>query len=92
MDSISERCTGLKQSYDACFNKWLQEKFLHGDRDHDGACGEQFLKYQTCLREAIKEEGLNLDEIMENHLGTDKEKSIDPKDKEYKKASNDSKN
>ena len=86
MDSISDKCTELKQNYDSCFNKWLQDKFLQGDRDHDGACGELFSKYQVCLLQAIKEVGLNLDELMEDNLGTDKEKLLDPKDKEYNKT------
>lgn len=84
MDSISEKCTELKQAYDTCFNKWLQEKFLKGDKDHDGACGEVFQKYQVCLRGAIKEVGLNIDELTEDHLGTDNEKKTDSKDRKYK--------
>ena len=86
MDSISDKCTELKQAYDSCFNKWLQEKFLQGDNDHDSACGDLFSKYQVCLRQAIKEVGLNLEELMEDNLGTDQEKKIDPKDKEFKKT------
>ncbi|KAI6650335.1 TP53-regulated inhibitor of apoptosis 1 [Oopsacas minuta] len=91
MDSISDKCTELKQAYDSCFNKWLQEKFLQGDRDHDGACGELFSKYQVCLREAIKEVGLNLDDLMDDHLGTDQEKTEDPKDKEHRSDKEDKK-
>ena len=86
MDSISDKCTDLKQAYDSCFNKWLQEKFLQGDTDHEGACGEIFSKYQVCLRQAMNDVGLNLDELNEDKLGTEEEKQLDPKDKEYNKT------
>eukprot|EP00118_Oscarella_pearsei_P004613 m.20018 g.20018 ORF g.20018 m.20018 type:complete len:79 (+) comp27954_c0_seq2:170-406(+) len=72
MESIKKECTPLKRDYDACFLKWFSDKYLKGDQDDD--CGDLFVKYQECVLGALKEKGMNPDELKEAVLGTDKEK------------------
>jgi len=45
--SIGEKCTNIKQEYDACFNSWYSEKFLKGDAT--AQCDDLFFKYKECL-------------------------------------------
>lgn len=49
MNSIGENCNELKRDYDACFNAWFAEKFLHGDTN-DSACAPLFRVYQQCVK------------------------------------------
>lgn len=49
MNSVSETCSQLKQTYDACFNAWFGEKFLKGDHSID-ACSPMFQVYQECVK------------------------------------------
>lgn len=48
MESFDERCTPLKEQYDACFNSWYSDKFLRGDTSEDG-CAQLFKVYRECL-------------------------------------------
>lgn len=57
MESIGEKCTPLKQEYDACFNKWYTEKFLQG-KPQTNDCAEVFKKYQACVKQVLEEKGL----------------------------------
>ncbi|XP_043677689.1 TP53-regulated inhibitor of apoptosis 1-like isoform X2 [Vespula pensylvanica] len=68
-----EMCSELKKNYDACFNKWFAEKFLKGDTN-DSMCASFLKIYKACVMEAMKEQNIELKEIEENHLGTEKEK------------------
>lgn len=52
MNSVSEACSQLKQTYDACFNTWFTEKFLKGDNSID-ACAPYFQVYQECVKVII---------------------------------------
>jgi len=70
----------LKAKYDSCFQLWFSEKFLKGDSSED-MCKPLFIVYQDCVRKAIKEQNLNLDEIDKEVLGTFNEKQ-DPKKQE----------
>jgi len=45
--SIGEKCTNIKQEYDAGFNSWYSEKFLKGDAT--AQCDDLFFKYKECL-------------------------------------------
>ncbi|XP_787621.3 TP53-regulated inhibitor of apoptosis 1 [Strongylocentrotus purpuratus] len=76
MNSLSPDCTGLKQAYDACFNSWFSEKFLKGDSTD--ACGDLFKKYQECVKEAILEKGIDIDEVERVVIGTESEKQPPP--------------
>lgn len=49
MNSIGENCNEMKKAYDACFNAWFSEKFLHGGND-DSACAPLFKTYQQCVK------------------------------------------
>nr|NP_725705.2 uncharacterized protein Dmel_CG30108 [Drosophila melanogaster]AAM68483.2 uncharacterized protein Dmel_CG30108 [Drosophila melanogaster] len=62
MSSVGEDCNELKQQYDACFNSWFSERFLKGQMD-DSACAPIFRVYQECVKRAIKEKKIDLQEI-----------------------------
>ncbi|XP_017125390.1 TP53-regulated inhibitor of apoptosis 1 [Drosophila elegans] len=62
MSSVGEDCNELKQQYDACFNNWFSERFLKGQTD-DSACAPIFRIYQECVKRAIREKNINLQEI-----------------------------
>lgn len=49
MNSIGENCNQLKRDYDACFNTWFAEKFLHGETN-DSMCAPLFKVYQQCVK------------------------------------------
>ncbi|XP_072020543.1 TP53-regulated inhibitor of apoptosis 1-like [Amphiura filiformis] len=72
MNSIGEECTELKREYDACFNAWFSDKFLKGKYKND-PCAGIFQKYQACVKQAIRDKGINLDEIEKPVLGTSNE-------------------
>lgn len=74
MNSLADECTPLKHEYDACFNAWFSEKYLKGvTTDH---CFPLFQKYQECLKKAIKEKGIDLEQVEKRVLGTPNEKQI----------------
>jgi len=73
MNSIGgEACTELKKQYDACFNSWFSEKFLKGHTD-DSVCAPMFKVYQQCVKEAITAHNLEVKDIEQDHLGTERE-------------------
>ncbi|XP_031637788.1 TP53-regulated inhibitor of apoptosis 1-like [Contarinia nasturtii] len=86
MNSIGENCNELKQDYDACFNAWFAEKFLHGDTN-DSACAPLFKVYQQCVKAAMQDQKIDLKEIETNHLGTERECQTPEKKDEKSKAS-----
>jgi len=73
MNSIGPECNELKSKYDSCFNVWFSERFLKGDTS-DSMCKPLFVLYQECVRKAIKDQHINLEEIDKQVLGTDQEK------------------
>ncbi|CAK8694850.1 unnamed protein product [Clavelina lepadiformis] len=73
MNSLGAECTPLKWEYDKCFNHWFRENYLKGDTKSD-PCAEIFQKYQTCVKNAMKDQGMDLTELEASILGTDKEK------------------
>ncbi|XP_029651358.1 TP53-regulated inhibitor of apoptosis 1-like [Octopus sinensis] len=77
MDSIAEECNSLKKFYDDCFNKWFSEKFLKGEMDE--ACTPMFKAYQTCITKAIKDRKIDIGELQQDVLGTEKEKPPPPR-------------
>lgn len=81
MNSVSEECQQLKKDYDACFNTWFKEKFLRGSTE-DG-CAVLFQSYQSCVKKAIKERGIDVWEVERNVLGT-KDEQVPPDDKKKK--------
>ena len=72
MNSIGPECTSLKQEYDKCFNRWFREYYLKGKTED--ICSEVFYKYQTCVRKAMADQGMDLTELEQSILGTPKEK------------------
>lgn len=72
MESISPICQELKNKYDECFNGWFKDKFLKGETVD--SCEEIFTEYQKCVKQAIKEKGIDLPDIDKPILGSDKEK------------------
>ena len=88
MNSVSEECQQLKEQYDTCFNKWFSEKYLKGIETDE--CQHLFKKYQACVYTAIKSNGIQLEDAMENVLGTGKEKQV-PKDWKPSNSDNDKK-
>jgi len=77
MNSIGPECNELKAKYDSCFNVWFSEKFLKGDTS-DSMCKPLFVLYQDCVRNAIKEQNISLEEVDKKVLGTDEEKQPPP--------------
>lgn len=74
MNSLADECTPLKHEYDACFNSWFSEKYLKGDMRDE--CGDLFKKYQECVKRAIKEKGIDLEQIEKQVLDTPHEKQV----------------
>lgn len=48
-----EPCSGLKKTYDDCFNVWFSEKFLKGDTD-DSICAPFLKVYKECVEASLK--------------------------------------
>lgn len=48
MNSVGEKCSELKKSYDACFNAWFADNFLKGETAD--SCAELFKEYQACVK------------------------------------------
>jgi len=60
MNSIDPECTPLKTVYDTCFNTWYSEKFLKGVQSDE--CEELFTVYQACVKKALKEKDIDIEE------------------------------
>lgn len=73
MNSIGKDCNDLKAKYDACFQVWFSEKFLKGDTNDD-MCKPIFNVYRDCVRRAMKENNIDLNEVDREILGTPDEK------------------
>lgn len=73
MNSISEECTQLKREYDACFNVWFSDHFLKGNYN-DSMCSTLLKTYQECVKKAMKEQNIDLNEVEKDLLGTDNER------------------
>ncbi|XP_060077821.1 TP53-regulated inhibitor of apoptosis 1-like [Ylistrum balloti] len=84
-DSISEDCLELKRAYDKCFNKWFPEEFLRGSKKD--SCAPIFKEYQACVKKAAKAIDLDLGELEEDVLGTNKEKKTSNEDLKGKEKS-----
>ncbi|XP_023239458.1 TP53-regulated inhibitor of apoptosis 1-like [Centruroides sculpturatus] len=72
MNSVSSECGELKRQYDSCFNSWFVDKFLKGEKND--SCAALFKLYQDCVKKAIQEQKIELWEIEQDILGTEKEK------------------
>ena len=72
MNSLSPECTSLKHEYDKCFNYWFREHYLKGDLTD--ICADIFKKYQACVKNAMKEQGMDFTEFEKSILGTSQEK------------------
>ncbi|XP_023030193.1 TP53-regulated inhibitor of apoptosis 1 [Leptinotarsa decemlineata] len=73
MNSIGEACNDLKKEYDACFNTWFSDHFLKGNTN-DSMCAPLFKVYQQCVKKAMKDQKIDLQEVNKDVLGTDDEK------------------
>ncbi|XP_056636440.1 TP53-regulated inhibitor of apoptosis 1-like [Diorhabda carinulata] len=76
MNSIGEACNDLKKEYDACFNTWFSEHFLRGSTN-DSMCAPLFKVYQQCVKKAMKDQKIDLQEVSADVLGGSKEKKIE---------------
>lgn len=74
MNSIGKDCNELKAKYDECFQVWFSEKFLKGD-NNDDMCKPIFNVYRDCVRKAMKENNIDLNEVDREVLGTVNEKT-----------------
>lgn len=72
MNSIGEACTDLKKEYDDCFNSWFSDHFLRG-RTNDSMCAPLFKIYQNCVKKAMKDQKLDLEEVSKDLLGSPQE-------------------
>ena len=79
MNSVGGECNDLKAKYDACFQIWFSQKFLKGDTSED-MCKPLFIVYQNCVRNAIREQKINMKEVDQEILGTfsEKQEPLDP--------------
>nr|CAH7719058.1 unnamed protein product [Callosobruchus chinensis]CAH7722375.1 unnamed protein product [Callosobruchus chinensis] len=73
MNSIGEACNDLKKEYDACFNAWFSDHFLKGNTN-DSMCAPLFKVYQQCVKKAMKDQKIDLQEVNKVILGTEHEK------------------
>ena len=73
MESISADCQELKKEYDTCFNNWFKDSFLKGKSED--TCAPLFKVYQTCVKNAIKQKGIEIRDVKKPILGTEEEKS-----------------
>ncbi|KAI0123791.1 mitochondrial distribution/morphology family 35/apoptosis [Xylariales sp. AK1849] len=67
--SLAPACNEVKERYDTCFLKWYSEKYLRGNgKTDDNECASMFKEYQTCLKVALKEKGIDklLDEARDD--------------------------
>ncbi|XP_065353977.1 TP53-regulated inhibitor of apoptosis 1-like [Cloeon dipterum] len=78
MNSVSEECNELKNSYDKCFNEWFSLKFLKGEKS-DKMCAELFEKYQQCVKNAMKNQNISIEDVEQFQLGSEQEKKAPPK-------------
>lgn len=79
MNSIGDACKKLKDEYDACFNTWFSEHFLRGNTN-DSMCEPLFRVYQHCVKRAMKEQNIEIQEVEKDVLGTKEERKVpDPK-------------
>ncbi|KAK6623238.1 hypothetical protein RUM43_009090 [Polyplax serrata] len=74
MNSIGPNCTELKRTYDACFQNWFKNHFLKGETD-DSMCRDQFQKYNECVRKAIKDQEIDMEQLEHEVLNTPEEKT-----------------
>ena len=72
MESISADCQELKVQYDLCFNNWFKDSFLKGKPED--TCAPLFKVYQTCVKNAIKQKGIEIRDVEKPILGTEEEK------------------
>lgn len=69
MDSFHVPCNQVKEEYQKCFSSWFSECYMKGDYD-DKRCARKFEQYQKCLREGLKEQNVDIDEVLQPYLGT----------------------
>lgn len=76
MNSVGEECNELKKKYDACFHSWFSDHFLKGRKeDH---CASLLKVYQECVKNAVRTQNIELWELEQDVLGSDKEKASPP--------------
>lgn len=74
MDSFHVPCNQVKEEYQKCFSSWFTECYMKGDYN-DKRCAKKFEQYQKCLREGLKEQNVDIDEVLKPYLGTDQMKN-----------------
>lgn len=73
MDSFHVPCNQIKEEYQKCFSSWFSECYMKGDYD-DKRCAKKFEQYQKCLREGLKQQNIDIDEVLKPYLGTEQMK------------------
>eukprot|EP00977_Amphora_coffeiformis_P004355 scaffold923_cov171-Amphora_coffeaeformis.AAC.13 len=57
MALVNYKCRKRKKVYDKCVSNWYSQEFLPGKSvDQEGACGELFENYRTCILKGIRKE------------------------------------
>ncbi|KAG9251009.1 mitochondrial distribution/morphology family 35/apoptosis [Emericellopsis atlantica] len=71
--SLAPECNDVKERYDTCFLKWYSEKYLRGSDRENQDCAELFKNYQSCLKVALNERGINklVEEAREDNKDND---------------------
>ncbi|XP_051168502.1 TP53-regulated inhibitor of apoptosis 1-like isoform X2 [Leptopilina boulardi] len=62
-----EVCKDLRETYEVCFNIWFSEKFLKGNHN-ESMCASLLKNYTDCVKNAMKEQKIELKEMEKNHL------------------------
>ena len=55
----SEKCVGLQDKYDECFNSWYQVNYAkerHMAKDSLAVCNQLIIAYKNCVKDAIMEQ------------------------------------
>lgn len=73
MDSFHVPCNQIKEEYQKCFSSWFSECYMKGDYD-DKRCAKKLDQYQKCLRKGMQEQNLDINEVLEPYLGTERMK------------------
>ncbi|POW23540.1 hypothetical protein PSHT_00030 [Puccinia striiformis] len=55
MDSLEPKCTVLKNTYDACFNRCDRKRVLSQSKEqYEKECGMKWEQYHSCLNTALE--------------------------------------
>ena len=94
MESYSEECNELKQSYATCFKIWLRDEYLPLSEQENATqkiltkfgsgfvpCKELFEPYNKCLMNALNRDGVDLVKVEQDLIRQPLETGLDDKTK-----------